>query len=134
MEQVHNLKAGGFNITPPPVPETYGKVFAYQVATPKPAPSLPAFFQCVPGANGEQLLCWPGAQEGQGLSSSPPAELSHGPNAPFIDRQIDKQVMAVAFPASLLSTLLGCRDPHKLNGSKQALPALPAASGWTRGG
>lgn len=59
--------------------------------------------------------------------------LSPGPNEPFIDRQIDKLARAVAFPASLLSTLLGCRDPHKLNGSKQAPAALAAASGRNKG-
>lgn len=45
---------------------------------------------------------------------------SHPVLAPFIDRQLDKLAMPVVFPALLLSTLLGCRDPHTLNGSKQA--------------
>lgn len=50
---------------------------------------------------------------------------SHPAPAPFIDRQLDKLATAVAFPASLLSTLLGCRDPRTLNGSKQAPAASP---------
>lgn len=45
---------------------------------------------------------------------------SHPVLAPFIDRLLDKLAKAVAFPASLLSTLLGCRDARTLNSSKQA--------------
>jgi hypothetical protein len=103
--------------------------YAYQVVTPTPAPSRPVFSVC-PGQIESGFKRWPGAREGQGLASPPPLP---GPNEPFIDRQIDKLARAVAFPASLLSTLLGCRDPHKLNGSKQAPAALAAASGRNKG-
>lgn len=59
---------------------------------------------------------------------------SHPALAPFIDRQLDKLAKAVAFPASLLSTLLGCRDPCTLNSSKQAPTDFTSLQGWGGGG
>lgn len=58
---------------------------------------------------------------------------SHPALAPFIDRQLDKLAKAVAFPASLLSTLLGCRDPCTLNSSKQAPTDFTSLQGWGGG-
>lgn len=59
---------------------------------------------------------------------------SHPVLAPFIDRHLDKLAKAVAFPASLLSTLLGCRDPRTLNSSKQAPTDFTSLQGEGGGG